>query len=783
MDKLFESEFVILDGAMGTMLQRFGLPVGCIPELFTLSHPEILESIHRAYIEAGSTLAYTNTFSSNAYKLAGSGHSVEEVVTASVCAARRASWDRVPVALDIGPIGEMLEPSGTLSFEKAYGLFRETLIAGEKAGANLVAFETFSDLAELRIAVLAAKENTKLPIFATMTFEESGRTFAGSLAECFAETMTALGVDAIGVNCSMGPKRLMPIIRRIGAVSPLPLIVKANAGLPDANDGHYGIDAGQFAQEMAECAEIGVQFVGGCCGTDPDYIRALSGIMAGKKRAGRIMNAKTRLCSASKLVSVDGVCVVGERINPTGKKRFQQALRESDFDYIVSQGIQQADAGADILDVNVGVPGLDEAGLMRSCVRSLQAVTDLPLQIDSNDVGAIEAGLRAFCGKAVVNSVNGEAERLSVVLPLVKKYGAAVVGLTMDGRGIPETAEGRFQIAKRILKVCESYGIPKKDIFIDCLTLTVSASPDSAAQTLSAMRMVKEKLGLHTVLGVSNISYGLPNRELINGSFLTLALENGLDLPIINPNISSMSDAICAFRLLKGMDKNAQSFLERYANVESAPASSGVAADDIFEAVAKGLKSEARAITSRLLETRTELEIVNELLIPALDAVGTRYEKCEIFLPQLMRSADASNEAFEVIKQSLAKKGDLSVSKGKIILATVKGDIHDIGKNIVKAILANYGYQIIDLGRDVPPQKVVDTALGEDVSLIGLSALMTTTLPSMAETVRALRASGHKCAIMVGGAVLTEAYALQIGADYYAKDAKGAADIAKEVLG
>ncbi|PKM72168.1 MAG: homocysteine methyltransferase [Firmicutes bacterium HGW-Firmicutes-16] len=784
MDELFKSEFVILDGAMGTMLQRAGLPVGMLPELFTLEHPDILESIHKAYIEAGSQIAYSNTFSSNAYKLKDSDHTVEEVIMASVSAAKKAANGKVPVALDLGPIGEMLEPSGTLTFEKAYELHKEMLIAGEKAGADLIAFETFTDLAELRIAVLAAKENTSLPIFATMSFEESGRTFTGALAEAFAVTMTGLGVDAIGVNCSMGPQKLMPIIRRIGAVSPLPLIVKANAGLPDARDGHYNITASEFAAEMAECAEIGVRFIGGCCGTDPDYIAALRDIMLTRKCAPRTISRETRLCSITKLVTVDEVRIIGERINPTGKKRFQQALRENDLDYVLAQGVAQADAGADILDVNVGVPGLNEVLLMKNCVKGLQSTVDLPLQIDSNDSTAIETGLRAFCGKAIVNSVNGEAERLEKVLPLVKKYGAAVIGLTMDEHGIPETAEERFEIARRILRACESYGIPKRDVFIDCLCLTVSASQSSAAETLKAVRMVKEKLGLHTVLGVSNISFGLPNRELINSTFLTLAMENGLDLPIVNPNISAMTDAIATFKLLRGFDTGCQSYVERFSNVMStAPTDSISTSSDISETVAKGLKAETKAITQSLLETKSELEIINELLIPALDAVGERYEKGEIFLPQLMRSADAACEAFEVLKLSIAKNGGNSVSKGKIIIATVKGDIHDIGKNIVKTILANYGYQLLDLGRDVSTQTVVETAIREDVRLVGLSALMTTTLPAMEQTIKALRNSGHDCKIMVGGAVLTEEYAKEIGADYYAKDAKRAVDIAKEVLG
>lgn len=783
-NQLLKEEFIFLDGAMGTMLQRAGLPAGATPELYTLEHPEVLERIHRAYIDAGSQIIFANTFSTNAHKLAGTGYSVCELVEKNLAVAKNAAKGRALVALDVGPIGEMLEPNGTLSFDEAYALFSEVLIAGEKAGAELVAFETFTDLAELRIAVLAAKENTALPIYATMSFEADGRTFTGCLAECFAETISGLGVDALGVNCSLGPKQLMPVIRRIAAVTSLPLIVKANAGLPDARDGHYNITAEAFAAEMSECAEIGVQLVGGCCGTDPVFIAALKAQLSGKNRAQRTVSELTRLCSATRLVPVSGVSIIGERINPTGKKRFQQALAEGDMDYVLAQGVSQADAGADILDVNVGVPGLDEKLLMQKCVRGLQATVDLPLQIDSNSPEAIESGLRAFCGKAIVNSVNGEKARIEAVLPLVKKYGAAVVGLTMDEHGIPETAPQRFEIAKRILAACESYGIARHNVFIDCLTLTVSANQNSAQETLEAVKMVRQQLGLHTVLGVSNISFGLPNRELINSTFLALAMENGLDLPIMNPNNAAMTDTVSAFRLLKGQDEGCRGFVERFADVKAAPAQAGEPSGyTISEAVAKGLKTEAREITKRLLAEKSELEIINTLLIPALDAVGNDYEKGKIFLPQLMRAADASCEAFEVLKSSLAQKGAGSVSKGKILLATVKGDIHDIGKNIVKTILSNYGYQVIDLGRDVSPESVVETAVRENVRLVGLSALMTTTLPAMAATIDALRKAGHACKVMVGGAVLTPEYAAEIGAEYYAKDAKRAVDIAKEVLG
>lgn len=782
--KIMDSEFIVLDGAMGTMLQRAGLPVGVAPEVWTLSHPDELAAIHRAYLEAGSRICYTNTFGANRKKLAGSGHGVAEIVHAAVDAAKKAADGKALVALDVGPIGELLSPSGTLDFDEAYDIFREIVTVGEKESADLIAFETFTDLQELRAAVLAAKENTSLPVFATMSFEDNCRTFTGCLAECFALTISGLGVDAIGVNCSLGPAALMPVIRRIGTVTELPLIVKANAGLPDARDGHYNISAAQFAQEMAECAKLGVKFIGGCCGTDPAYIKALADTMKGKRLATRAASSDTYVCSATRLVAVSEPRIIGERMNPTGKKRFQQALREHDLDYVLLQGMQQADAGADILDVNVGVPGLDETALMRACVEGLSAATDLPLQIDSNNPEALEAGLRTFCGRAIVNSVSGEQTRIEKVLPLVKKYGACIVGLTLDDGGIPETAAGRVKVAERILNACESYGIPKRDVFIDCLTMTISAAQDAAKETLAAVRTVKEQLGAKTVLGVSNISFGLPNRELVNRIFLSLALEEGLDLAIINPNVPAMTETVAAFKLLKGYDRDCQGFVDRFANISvtAAPDAQGKT-DDIFEAIAKGLKSESREITKRLMETKTELEIINDCLIPALDAVGTKYERGELFLPQLLRAAEASQDAFEVLKTSIANKGMAGVTKGKIIVATVKGDIHDIGKNIVKTILANYGYQIIDLGRDVLPETIVETAVREDVKLVGLSALMTTTLPAMAETVAALRKSGHACKVMVGGAVLTPDYAAEIGADYYARDAKASVDVAKEVLG
>ena len=795
-DELLKKDFIFLDGAMGTMLQASGLKLGERPEVLCITEPETIIDIHKQYIHAGSDIVYANTFGGNAHKLEGTGYSVDEVITAAVKVAKKAcEGTEALAALDIGPIGELLEPSGTLKFEEAYEIFKEMLVSGEKAGADLVVFETMTDLYEVKAAVLAAKENTKLPIFVTMTFEENGRTFTGCTVESMACVLEGLGVDAVGINCSLGPKEIFPLAKRLMEATNLPVVIKANAGLPDPLTNEYDITPELFGEYMKMYSEIGINIAGGCCGTNPDFIKETVKAMPLAKGKRKIVNSVSKLCSPQKMVEITGIRPIGERINPTGKKRFQQALRECDLNYIAERAIEQTDAGAEILDVNVGLPGIDEAEMMVKVVKTLQSVTNLPLQIDSSDPKAIEAGLRVFNGKAIVNSVNGEQEVMDKILPIVKKYGASVVGLAMDSNGIPKTAEARIEIAERILKNALSYGIKKEDVFIDCLTLTVSAQQEQAKETLKAVRYVKEQMGLHTVLGVSNISFGLPAREFITCSFLVQAMANGLDLPIINPNQQAVMDAIYSFRVLSGEDKDSVDYIEKFANrtmTQSEPVQAGAGTGkkdekqgdlDIAYAVSKGLKEEAAKITEELLKTKTEMEIINELLIPALDRVGERYEKQEIFLPQLINSASASCEAFEVLKKSILKKGAGSVSKGKIILATVKGDIHDIGKNIVKVILENYGYQVIDLGRDVAIEAVVETAKKEDVKLVGLSALMTTTLKSMSDTIDALRNSGHECKIVVGGAVLTPEYAKQIGADCYAKDAKQTVDFAKEVLG
>ncbi len=779
-------EIVRLDGAMGTMLQKSGLQPGHCPEALCLTDPDCVAAIHRAYIEAGAQIVYANSFGANRCKLEKTGYTVAEIVPAAIRCARQACGSDIRVALDVGPIGQLLEPYGTLAFEEAYDIYREIVEAGAAAGADLIVFETMTDLYEVKAAVLAAKEHTALPVFVTMTFEENGRTFTGCTVEAMASVLEGLGVDAVGMNCSLGPRELLPLAERLCAVTSLPVIVKANAGLPDPATGEYYITADAFAEAMQRFADLGVAYLGGCCGTTPEFIAGIAEKTKNTPVKARQAERVSRVCTPTNVVTIDGVRVIGERINPTGKKRFQQALRENDFDYILSQAVEQADAGAHILDVNVGLPGIDEPAMMARAVKAIQSVTDLPLQLDSSDAKALEAGLRVVNGKAIVNSVNGEADVLERVLPLVKKYGAAVVGLTMDADGIPPTAEARFAIAERILQAAQRHGIPKEDVFIDCLTLTVSAEQEKAVETLKAMQLVRDRLGLHCVLGVSNISFGLPARATVTAGFLTLAMAHGLDLPIINPNAESAMNAIRVFNVIYNVDKGAEAYIAANARTAApaAPVSKAEAAHDLPYAIAKGLGADARRLTRALLdEGRSELDIVNGELIPALDAVGARFEKGEIFLPQLINSAGAAQEAFEVIKTSIANRGAALVSKGKLIVATVKGDIHDIGKNIVKTILENYGYTVIDLGRDVPVETVVDTAIREDVRLIGLSALMTTTLGSMKQTIQALRESGHACKIWVGGAVLTPDYAAQMGADFYARDAKESVGIAREVLG
>lgn len=778
-----ENRFYILDGAMGTELQKAGLMPGERPELLTVTKPALVENVHRAYAQSGADFICANTFGCNAKKLAGCGYSVAELVTAAVaCARRGAEGTGAQVMLDVGPIGELLEPNGTLRFEEAYELFKEIVLAGEQAGAALVLFETMTDLYECKAAVLAAKENTKLPVLVSMTFEANGRTFTGCPVEAMAATMTGLGADALGINCSLGPVEILPLASALCAATPLPVFIKPNAGLPDPATGEYAYTPERFCAEMQDYKALGVAAVGGCCGTTPAMLRALAEAFHGEKRPARTYTPKSVVCSSVTAVPIDGVAVIGERINPTGKKRMKEALRTDDMDYLLTQAIEQADAGAHILDVNVGLPEIDECALMPRAVKAIQGVCDLPLQLDSTRADVLAAGLRVYNGKPIVNSVNGEQASLDAILPLCKKYGAAVVGLTLDENGIPSKAQARFAIAERILQAALAAGIPREDVYIDCLTLTASAQQEDVVETLRAVRMVKEQLGLRTVLGVSNVSFGLPCREQLNATFLTLALAHGLDLPILNPNNAAMMAAVDSFNVLYARDAQAAAYIARYANAAPAQTPPGEA-PSLHGAILQGLKAPAAEAARQALLTQAPEALVSEVLIPALDEVGDRFEKGVCFLPQLLQSAGAAQAAFDVVRAALAKQKTPQAQKGPIVIATVKGDIHDIGKNIVKTILENYGYQMIDLGRDVPPEDVVHAAQKHGALLVGLSALMTTTLGSMQDTIAALHAALPSCKVMVGGAVLTPDYAAHIGADYYAKDAKASVDIAKQVFG
>ena len=798
-EELFRTrETVLLDGAMGTMLQAAGLPLGARPEALNLEDPALIESIHARYAAAGSRILCANTFGASAHKLAGSGYTVEQVVDAAIRCARRAAQPYGSlVALDIGPLGELLEPAGTLPFEEAVEAFAEIVRAGAAAGADLILCETFTDLYELKAALLACRENCGLPVLASMSFEAGGRTFTGCGVESFAAAARGLGADALGINCSLGPKEILPMARALCGAVPgdYPVFVKPNAGLPRADGSGYDITPQLFAMQMKPYRELGLFAAGGCCGTTPDFIRALHRVFDGCAVGREARPLSSVLCTPVQRVVVDGITVVGERINPTGKKRFQQALREGDMDYVLAQAISQAESGAAVLDVNVGAPGVDEPALMEQVVKALQSVVSLPLQLDSSNAAALERGLRVYNGKPIVNSVNGEQAVLDKLLPLCKKYGAAVVGLTMDEQGIPKTAAGRVAIAARIRDAALAAGIPLEDIYIDCLTLTASAQQEDVMATLDALRACKEELGVRTVLGVSNISFGLPCRPYLNTAFLTMAMYAGLDLAIMNPASEEMMGAVYAYGVLSGRDKQSGRYIARYAGrtmpsqaaqpaapQASAPeeTSAGGPYAPLMKAVEQGLKGEAAAHTRALLAGHEPLDLVDHALIPALDAVGAGYEKGTLFLPQLLQSASAAQAAFEEIKAAVAKNGAPGSSKGKIVLATVKGDVHDIGKNIVRVILENYGFEVLDLGRDVPPEKVVEAVRESGARLVGLSALMTTTLKSMAETIEALHKAKLDCKIMVGGAVLTERYALEIGADWYAKDAKRSADIAKE---
>ena len=800
---------ILLDGGMGTMLQAAGMKLGTRPEDLNIENPELIRSIHAKYAAAGSRVVNANTFGASPHKLADSKYTLEEVITAGIanCKQAVAPYGAL-VTLDVGPLGELLEPSGTLAFEDAVAEYGRIVRAGVAAGADILYFETFTDLYEMKAALLAAKENSTLPIMASMSFEANGRTFTGCTVESFAATARGLGANAVGINCSLGPKEIFPMAKRLAEAVPgdFPVFVKPNAGLPRADGSGYDITPQLYAMQMKPYRELHLFAAGGCCGTTPEFIQMLNGVFADCKPGRPEHPMLSVICSPVDCVNVDGITVVGERINPTGKKRFQQALRDGDMNYILEQAVSQAEAGAQILDVNVGAPGVDEPARMEQVVKALQSVVSLPLQLDSSHAEALERGLRVYNGKPIVNSVNGEPEVLEKVLPLCKKYGAAVVGLAIDERGIQPKAEDRVAIARRIKKAALEAGIPQEDIYIDCLTLTASAQQEDVLATVQALHTCKTELGVRTILGVSNISFGLPCRPYLNTTFLTMAMYAGLDLAIMNPSSEEMMAAVYAYNVLTNRDKQSGRYIARYADQVPASAALAKAMQDkaasgvpaaaeaagpavsgpyapLMKAVEQGLKGEAAACTKALLAEKEPLELVDEALIPALDIVGVKYEKGKLFLPQLLQAASAAQSAFDEIKTAIAQRGGAGASKGRIVLATVKGDVHDIGKNIVKVILENYGFEVIDLGRDVPVETVVETVREKDVHLVGLSALMTTTLKSMEETIAALHVAKLDCKVMVGGAVLTPEYAEKIGADWYAKDAKQSADIAKEFFG
>ena len=779
-------EWLFFDGGMGSILQERGLAAGELPETWNITRPEEIQSIHRAYLDAGSDIINTNTFGANALKFPDNLREIVESAVSNAKEARRQS-DREDayIALDLGPTGRLLQPMGDLPFEQAVELFGEVVRIGAAAGVDLVLIETMSDSYELKAAVLAAKENCVLPVLATVIFDENGKMLTGGTVDSVAAMLEGLRVDALGVNCGLGPKQMLPIVKRLTEVSSLPVIVNPNAGLPRSENGKtvYDIDADEFAALMGEIADLGVQVLGGCCGTTPAHIRKMIETCKGHYFVPVEPKHRTVVSSFSQAVEIgQKPVIIGERINPTGKSKFKAALRENNIEYILSEGLAQEDNGAHILDVNVGMPEIDEPAMMERVVTRLQGVTALPLQIDTSDTAAMERGMRLYNGKPMINSVSGKRESMEAVFPLVKKYGGVVVGLTLDENGIPDSAEGRVQIAKKIYDTAVQYGIGKEDIVIDGLAMTISSDSRSALVTLETLRRVRDELGGHTILGVSNISFGLPQREIINANFFTMALQNGLSCAIINPNTDAMMRAYRAFLALTDQDAQCAGYIAAYGNQPTvAPQAAADSAIPLGESIERGLQERAAQAAKAALQTVPPLELVNTELIPALDRVGKGFEAGTVFLPQLLMSAEAAKAAFEVVKDAM--RGAPQATRGKIILATVKGDIHDIGKNIVKVLLENYGYQVLDLGKDVAPEVIVDTAIQEEVALIGLSALMTTTVVSMEQTIRLLREKKPDTKVVVGGAVLTQEYADSIGADCYARDAMATVHYADSVFG
>jgi len=779
-----KNNILYLDGGMGTLLQEKGLLAGEHPEGWNILKPDIITEIHKSYFDSGSNVVCTNTFGANSLKF--SDEELEEIVKAAITNAKRAREESISdkekfIALDIGPSGKLLKPLGDLDFEDTVAIFAKTVKLGVKYGADLIIIETMNDSYETKAALLAAKENSQLPVLVSNAYSEDGKLMTGSTPEAMVALLEGMGADAIGANCSLGPKQLIGVAEKLLRVASVPVILKPNAGLPKSVDGKtvFDVEPEEFAEILYELISKGVRVAGGCCGTTPEYIKALTEKTKNLSPVEITPKNLTVVSSYSHSVEFgENPVLIGERINPTGKKRFKQALIERDIDYILSEGVNQQEKGVHILDVNVGLPDIDETEMLTQAVCELQTVTDLPLQIDTADTVALESALRRYNGKAMINSVNGKKESMEKVFPLVKKYGGLVVALTLDESGIPDDAERRINIAEKILNTAALYGIDKKDIIFDTLAMTVSADNSAAIATLKSLNVIKNKLGCHTSLGVSNVSFGLPCRDAINSTFFALALENGLSAAIMNPYSAEMMKTYYTYRVLKGLDDNCTDYInnaDRFIPTLVAPAEKTVSApqeygSELQQAIIKGFKEKSGEITKRLLCNMKPLDIVNGEVIPALNTVGVGYENKTVYLPQLLMSAEAAKSAFEVIKDFMSGS-ETSAEKETFVIATVKGDIHDIGKNIVKLLLENYGYKVIDLGKDVPPQKIVYAVKEHHASFVGLSALMTTTVPAMEETVKLLKQETPWCKTVVGGAVLNKEYADKIGADKYAKDA------------
>ena len=783
-----KNNIVYLDGGMGTLLQKSGLQPGELPERWNISHPEVIKEIHKSYYDSGSNIVNTNTFGANSLKF-GTDELSEIIYHAVKNAdeARKASSGKQEkfIALDVGPTGKLLKPLGDLDFEDAVKAFAEVISLGVKYGVDLITIETMNDSYETKAAVLAAKENSDLPIIVTNAYGENGRLMTGADPAVMAAMLEGMGVDAIGANCSLGPKQLMGVMDELLKYCSVPVAFKPNAGLPksDGKVTYYDVDAEEFAQDIKLAVANGVRIVGGCCGTTPEYIKKVCELTR-DMRPKEIEKKTYSVCTSYNKAVFFGEkpILIGERINPTGKKRFKQALLENDIGYILQEAVNQQAKGVHVLDVNVGLPGIDEAQMLTNSVCELQCVTDLPLQIDSSDPVAMESALRRYNGKAMINSVNGKEENLNAIFPLVKKYGGFVVALTLDEKGIPSTVDGRMKIARKILLTAALYGINKKDIIFDPLAMTVSADKMSAITTLETVKKITEQLGCNTSLGVSNVSFGLPSRDLVNAAFFTTAMENGLSAAIMNPYSERMMEAYYSFNVVKGLDENCMDFINFASQQEVQPTAKQESSLTLKEAIEKGLKEKASKITTAMLGNSAPLDIVNAHVIPALDNVGKRFEEKKLFLPQLLMSAEAAKASFEVIKATMSADGS-SVKKGSIVIATVHGDIHDIGKNIVKLLLENYGYNVIDLGKNVPPETVLRAVTDNHAPLVGLSALMTTTVPAMEETVKLIKENAPWCKTVVGGAVLTQDYADKIGADKYAADAMETVRYTESVIG